>query len=60
MVAVELCSFLFWISVLSDLSFKLNDRDQGKKGGGRVGGGGGGVSSDDEFYTDARWRWWCK
>ena len=42
MVAVELCSFLFWISVLSDLSFKLNDRDQGKKGGGRVGGGGGG------------------
>ena len=22
--------------------------------------GGGWVSSDDEFYTDARWRWWCK
>ena len=60
MVAVELCSFLLWISVLSDLSFKLNDRDQGKKVGGRVGKGGGGVSSDDEYYTDARWRWWCK
>ena len=37
MAAVELCSFLFWISVLSDLSFKLNERDQGKKG---EGGGG--------------------
>ena len=59
MVAVELCSFLLWISVLSDLSFKLNDRDQGKKVGGSVGKGGE-VSSDDEFYTDARWRWWCK
>ena len=40
MAAVELCSFLFWISVLSDLSFKLNERDQGKKGGGGVGKGG--------------------
>ena len=58
MVAVELCSFLLWISVLSDLSFKLNDRDQGKKSWGEGGEGGGGVS--DEFYTDARWRWWCK
>ena len=59
MAAVELCSFLFWISVLSNLSFKLNDHDQGKKGGVRAGkrGGGGVVSSDDEFYTDARWRW---
>lgn len=52
MAAVELCYFLFWISVLSDLSFKLNDRDQGKKGGGRVGKGVGGVSGDDEFYTE--------
>ena len=58
MAAVELCSFLFWISVLSDLSFKLNERDQGKKGGGGVGKGG--ISSDDGFYADARWRWWCK